>query len=157
MYSETGETNIGLNLLSCTDAIWYAGPDLAASRLAQKTSPQVVEAFRVVPKGVQAGMKKTAIGTRTINPVTDDFFRITDDFFRIVIEERKNLPKSHPHYLLLKIIANALYGIFAELNKDEFARITPSNSPCFLVSTSSIRQPSLSNAQANGNSLPQLR
>ena len=60
-------------------------------------------------------MKTTAIGTRTINPVKDDFFRV-------VIEERKNLPKSHPHYLLLKIIANALYGIFAELNKEEFGK-----------------------------------
>jgi hypothetical protein len=78
-------------------------------------TPQIVEAFRIVPKGVQAGMKTTAIGTRTINPVADDFFRA-------VIEERKNLPKSHPHYLLLKIIANALYGIFAELNKDEFGK-----------------------------------
>jgi hypothetical protein len=64
---------------------------------------------------VQEGMKATTIGNRTINPVKDDFFRV-------VIEERKNLPKSHPHYLLLKIIANALYGIFAELNKDEFGK-----------------------------------
>jgi len=115
MYSETGETNIGLNPLTATDPIWYAGPDLAASRLASDVTPQIVEAFRIVPKGVQAGMKMTAIGTRTINPVTDDFFRV-------VIEERKNLPKSHPHYLLLKIIANALYGIFAELNKEEFGK-----------------------------------
>lgn len=60
-------------------------------------------------------MKSTAIGTRTIDPVKDDFFRV-------VIEERKNLPKLHPHYLLLKIIANALYGIFAELNKEEFGK-----------------------------------
>ena len=36
--------------------------------------------------------------------------------------ERKKLPKSHPRYLLLKIIANALYGIFAELNKDEYGK-----------------------------------
>jgi hypothetical protein len=115
MYSESGETNIGLNPLTAEETIWYAGPDLAASRLARGIELKIVEAFRIVPKGVQAGMKTTAIGTRTINP-------ITDDFFRVVIEERKNLPKSHPHYLLLKIIANALYGIFAELNKDEFGK-----------------------------------
>lgn len=115
MYSETGETNIGLNPLTATEPIWYAGPDLAASKLARQRTPQIVEAFRIVPNGVQKGMKPTAIGTRTINPVTDDFFRV-------VIEERKNLPKTHPHYLLLKIIANALYGIFAELNKEEFGK-----------------------------------
>ena len=115
MYSETGETNIGLNPLTASEPIWYAGPDLAASRLATGRPPRIDKAFRIVPKGVQAGMKATAIGTRTIDPVKDDFFRV-------VIEERKNLPKSHPHYLLLKIIANALYGIFAELNKEEFGK-----------------------------------
>jgi hypothetical protein len=115
LYSESGETNIGMNPLTSTEPIWYAGPDLAASRLAKGVTPQIVEAFRIVPHGVQEGMKTTAIGTRTINP-------LVDDFFRVVIEERKNLPKSHPHYLLLKIIANALYGIFAELNKDEFGK-----------------------------------
>ena len=104
MYSETGETNIGLNPLTAKEPIWYAGLDLAASRLAREVTPKIGEAFRIVPKDVQADMKSTAIGTRTINPVTDDFFRV-------VIEERKNLPESHPHYLLLKIIANALYDI----------------------------------------------
>jgi hypothetical protein len=115
LYVESGETNIGLNPLMSTEAIWYAGPDLAVSKLANATTPQIIEAFRIVPHGVQEGMKTTTIGNRTINPVKDDFFRV-------VIEERKNLPKSHPHYLLLKIIANALYGIFAELNKDEYGK-----------------------------------
>src|SRR5215470_5215468 len=46
-------------------------------------------------------------------------------FFRAIIEERKSLPKKHPHYLLLKIIANSLYGIFAELNKYEYGKNNP--------------------------------
>src|SRR5258707_1034700 len=46
MYSETGETNIGLNPLTSTEPIWYAGPDLAASKLARGATPQIVEAFR---------------------------------------------------------------------------------------------------------------
>lgn len=115
LYSDTGDTNIGLNPLTTKERIWYAGPDLAASRLATGRTPKIIEAFRLVPNGVQAGMKETVIGTRTIKPETDDFFRV-------IIEERKKLPKSHPHYLLLKIIANALYGIFAELNKDEYGK-----------------------------------
>jgi len=60
-------------------------------------------------------MKPTVIGTRAFQPEKEDFFRA-------IIEERKKLPKSHPHYLLLKIIANALYGIFAELNKYEYGK-----------------------------------
>jgi hypothetical protein len=115
LYGEKGETNIGVNPLSCDQPIWYAGPDLAASKLKTKRTPQLIRAFRLVPEGVQHDMKSTSIGTRTIDPAKDDFFRV-------VIEERKALPKSHPHYLLLKIIANALYGIFAELNKSEFGK-----------------------------------
>jgi hypothetical protein len=114
-YNEDGSTNIGLNHLTSEKPIWYAGPDLIASRLLSGRTPRIIKAFRVVPRGVQPGLKPATIGTRQINPETDDFFRV-------VIEERKKLPKSHPHYLLLKIIANALYGIFAELNKEEYGK-----------------------------------
>lgn len=87
----------------------------AGSKLATWRAPRILQAFKLVPRGVQEGLKPTAIGTRTINPEKEDFFQI-------VIEERKKLPKSHPHSLLLKIIANALYGIFAELNKHEYGK-----------------------------------
>jgi hypothetical protein len=112
LYGESGNTNIGLNPLTSDEPIWYAGPDLVGSKLKTGRAPRVIRAFKLVPKGIQKGMKATEIGSREINPTKDDFFRG-------IIEERKRLPKDHPHYLLLKIIANALYGIFAELNKDE--------------------------------------
>jgi hypothetical protein len=112
VYGESGSTNIGVNPLTSDEPIWYAGPDLVGSKLKTGRAPQVLEAFKLAPKGIQKGMKATAIGNRKIDPA-----RV--DFFRALIEERKTLPKNHPHYLLLKIIANALYGIFAELNKEE--------------------------------------
>jgi len=115
LYGETGNTNIGLNPLTSKEPIWYAGPDLAASKLKTGHAPTVIQAFKVIPQGLQEGIKATHIGTRKFNPSTDDFFRI-------IIEERKSLPESHPHSLLLKIIANSLYGIFAELNKDEYGK-----------------------------------
>ena len=115
LYSNTGDTNIGTNPFTCDEPVWYAGPDLAASKLKTKRAPQIIRAFKLVPEGVQHGMRATTIGTRTMEPTKDDFFRA-------IIEERKKLPKSHPHYLLLKIIANALYGIFAELNKYEYGK-----------------------------------
>jgi len=116
LYREMGhDPNIGLNPLMSEEPIWYAGPDLVASKLAAGSTPIITKAFRLIPHGLQEGMKTTTIGTRKIDPTKDDFFRV-------VIEERKKLPKSHPHYLLLKIIANALYGIFAELNKDEYGK-----------------------------------
>jgi hypothetical protein len=115
LYGETGNTNIGLNPLTSDKPIWYAGPDLAASVLLTGRVPEIIEAFRIIPRGMQNGMKKAFIGTRELDPEKHDFFRV-------VIEERKKLPKSHAHYLLLKIIANALYGIFAELNKQEYGK-----------------------------------
>jgi hypothetical protein len=60
-------------------------------------------------------MKSVSIGSRVIRPEMDDFFLV-------IIEERKKLPEQHPHYLLLKIIANSLYGIFGELNKSEYGK-----------------------------------
>jgi hypothetical protein len=117
LYAETGDTNIGLNPLTSEKAVWYAGPDLVASKLLTGRSPEIVRAYRLVPLGMQSGMKATTIGTRKFDPS-----RPEDDFFRVVIEERKKLAKTHPHYLLLKIVANALYGTFAELNKERFGK-----------------------------------
>ena len=33
LYSDTGDTTIGLNPLTSDQPMWYAGPDLAASKL----------------------------------------------------------------------------------------------------------------------------
>lgn len=88
-YNEDGSTNIGLNPLSTKEPIWYAGPDLVASRLLSGRKLRIIKAFRVAPRGVQPGLKSVKIRAREINPETDDFFRA-------VIEERKKLPKSHP-------------------------------------------------------------
>ena len=115
LYANSGETNIGVNPLTADEPLWYAGPDLVASKLKTGQAPHLIEAFKLVPKGSQSGMKATAIGSRTIDPARDDFFKV-------VIEERKAVPKKHPHYLLLKIIANALYGVFAELNRVDYGK-----------------------------------
>src|SRR5579872_514919 len=115
LYNDTGDTNIGLNPLTSSKPIWYSGPDLATSKLQTGRTPEVIQAFKLVPQGTQTGMKATSVGTRSVDPAKDDFFRI-------IIEERKSLSKKHPHYLLLKIIANSLYGIFAELNKYEYGK-----------------------------------
>ena len=116
LYSETGATTIGLNPLTSDQPIWYAGPDLAASKLKTKALQESLKRSELCLKGIsQDGMSPTTIGTRQIDPAKDDFFLS-------IIEERKTLPKAHPHYLLLKIIANSLYGIFAELNKYEYGK-----------------------------------
>ncbi len=114
LYGEADNTNIGINPLTSDEPIWYAGPDLAAAKLLG-SKPKIIQAFKFVAQGPQPGMKAVSIGSRVIKPEKDDFFLA-------IIEERKKLQEQHPHYLLLKIIANSLYGIFAELNKSEFGK-----------------------------------
>ncbi len=102
-----------------------------------------------MPRGIQPGLRSVKVGTREINPETDDFFRA-------VIEERKKLPKSHPHYLLLKIIANALYGIFAELNKEEYGKIEKKTLKYFRENSQN-RKKIPSSVPANSSLLPLRR
>ncbi len=109
------DPNIGCNPLFCEQPIWSAGPDLAGSKLLTGRVPQIIRAFRLVPVGKQSNMSPVKIGDRMFDPAHNDFVTT-------VIEQRKKLPKSHPHYLLLKIIANALYGVFAELNRQEYGK-----------------------------------
>ena len=105
------QTNIGLNPLTSAEPIWFAGPDVVASLLLTRKQPKVLRAIRFEPVGVQNGMSSVNLGTGSIDPYADDFFRK-------VIEERKGKDKTDPLYYFLKILANAgCYGIYAEVNK----------------------------------------
>jgi hypothetical protein len=105
------QTNIGLNPLTSEKLIWFAGPDIVGSTLLKGRPPKILRALRIEPVGVQKGMKSVMLGTGSIDPYSDDFFRK-------VIEERKGKQKTDPLYYFLKILANAgCYGIYAEVNK----------------------------------------
>jgi len=105
------KTNIGLNPLTSSTPIWFAGPDIVGSTLLTGRPPKILRAIRIQPLGAQHGMKPVTFGAGSIDPYNDDFFRK-------VIEERKGKAKSDPLYYFLKILANAgCYGIYAEVNK----------------------------------------
>ena len=105
------QTNIGLNPLISKRPIWFAGPDIVGSILPTGTVPKILRAIRIEPLGAQKGMQPVMLGTGSIDPYRDDFFRK-------VIEERKRKQKNDPLYYFLKILANAgCYGIYAEVNK----------------------------------------
>jgi hypothetical protein len=105
------QTNIGLNPLTSDQPIWFAGPDIVGSMLLKGRPPKILRAIRIEPVGVQKDMKSVVLGTGSIDPYGDDFFRK-------VIEERKGKQKTDPLYYFLKILANAgCYGIYAEVNK----------------------------------------
>jgi hypothetical protein len=105
------QTNIGLNPLTSDKPIWFAGPDVVGSTLLTGRPPKILRAIRIEPVGIQKDMKSVMLGTGSIDPYRDDFFRK-------VIEERKGKQKADPLYYFLKILANAgCYGIYAEVNK----------------------------------------
>jgi hypothetical protein len=110
------QTNIGLNPLTSHKPLWFAGPDIVGSILLTGKIPKVLRAIRFAPAGVQKGMRSVELGTGSIDPYRDDFFRK-------VIEERKGKNKADPLYYFLKILANAgCYGIYAEVNKLQFGK-----------------------------------
>ena len=105
------QTNIGLNPLTSDKPIWFAGPDIVGSTLVKGRPPKILRATRIEPVGIQTEMKSVVLGTGSIDPYRDGFFRK-------VIEERKGKRKTDPLYYFLKILANAgCYGIYAEVNK----------------------------------------
>jgi hypothetical protein len=106
-----GQTNIGLNPLTSDAPVWLAGPDVVGSALLTGRPPKILRAIRIEPIRVQKDMSSVTLGTGSIDPHADDFFRK-------VIEERKGKQKTDPLYYFLKILANAgCYGIYAEVNK----------------------------------------
>ena len=113
--SVSGENNVGVNILTSEKPIWYALPDLIASKLETGKTPKIISAFRVVPEGQQAELQPTTLGETQFDPRTDDFFRIVIEN-RERLKRDKRLPQAEREALgyFLKIMANAGYGIFIE-------------------------------------------
>ena len=106
--------NIGLNYLNSQKPIWYAAPDLIASRILTGKAPKILKALRMLPVGRQNNLKTTNLGGMVgIKPGEEDFFRK-------VIEQRVPHKKQNPALAnFLKIVANSgSYGLFVEVNKE---------------------------------------
>ncbi len=121
--SQPGQANIGVNRFTSDQPIWYTGADLIAAALLGKKAPHIIKAVRLVPVGVQEGLRKITLPSGTvIDPAQQDFFRI-------IIELRKRLkndasnPGNKATAQALKILANAgSYGISAESNPEELPK-----------------------------------
>jgi hypothetical protein len=127
---ESNDYQVGLNHLHAVtdnpdDGLWFALPDVAASVLLTGRMPKILDAFRIVPKEMLAGLRAIRLReTVTIDPSSQDFFRaIIEERKRLALntalsaEERDRLDKA------LKVLANATsYGIFAEMRREESAQ-----------------------------------
>jgi len=111
--------NIGLNYLTSDKPIWYAGPDLIASKLLTGKAPKLLKALRMVPHGRQSGLNPTNLmGMLKVLPATD--------FYREVVKQRvsnKSNNKALAHFL--KVLANSgSYGLFVEVNTETGSKKT---------------------------------
>jgi hypothetical protein len=115
--------NIGLNYLKSRTPIWYAGPDLIASKILTGRTPQILKAFQMVPSNRQRNLKPTNLGGMVeIKPAQDDFYRK-------VIEQRVPHKKTNKALAdFLKVLANSgSYGLFVEVNIERKKKETTIN------------------------------
>src|SRR5947207_517835 len=106
--------NIGLNYLTSTEPLWFAGPDIIASILLTGKVPRIKKAIAVVPHGKQKGLGSTHLrGMVRIDAGKQSFFKH-------VIEQRA-AHESDPalHYWLKILGSSGSYGLFVELNPKE--------------------------------------
>jgi len=105
--------NIGLNFLRSEKPLWYAGPDLVASKLLTGKSPRILKAIRMVANGCQSSLRTTNLGGMVgTNPAKYDFYKT-------VIEQRIAHKARKPVADFLKVLANSgSYGLFVEVNTE---------------------------------------
>jgi hypothetical protein len=116
---------IGVNPLTASDPLWYAGPDLVASALMAKRAPLVLRAFAIEPVRDEHGRVVPLKRLRTVNllgsiPVDP----LRDNFFVKAIEMRQRARKDATlseaergrRNRGLKVIANSAYGNLAQMD-----------------------------------------
>jgi hypothetical protein len=117
VYGETGRTqNIGLNYLSSEKPIWYAAPDLIASKILTGKPPRILKALKMVPSGRQNRLQSTNLGGMVkIKPAEQDFYREVIQQKEFHKKRRKNESLAN----FLKVLANSgSYGLFVEVNTE---------------------------------------
>jgi hypothetical protein len=119
---ETPAWNIGVNPLHSAHPLWYAGPDVIASRFLSGKVPKIRRAFRLVPVGQQSTLTPQLLASRIrLDPRAQDMFRALIEE-RKQLKGRRELSQAERDRLdqFLKVVANAgSYGIFAEMNASD--------------------------------------
>jgi hypothetical protein len=117
--------NIGLNFLTSSKPIWYAGPDIVASMLVTGKIPKIVRAIRLRAQEPQSNLGPVNLrGEVPIDPNESDFFRK-------VVEQKghyNEIDEGLSHFL--KILGNSgSYGLFVEVNPTKLPK--PANIKVF--------------------------
>lgn len=123
-YGSKHVRNIGINYVKADMGIYYALPDLIASKFLSGKTPVIEDAITFQPEGIQEGLKPIKI----LNGIE---LSPNEDFIKKLIEERIHIKNTNAANLdetrqlglmqnILKIIANSTsYGIFIEINTND--------------------------------------
>lgn len=119
--------SIGHNPLTTEGTMWYAGPDLVASWLITGRVPKVIRAVRLSPEGKQPGLRAITLAEGlTIDPTTGGLFKSLIELRKSIEADTTRTPDERTRIArALKIVANSLYGVTAELNEEDPAPPEP--------------------------------
>ncbi|MGH6877533.1 MAG: helix-turn-helix domain-containing protein [Rhizomicrobium sp.] len=132
---------IGLNHVTSGRPLWYALPDVIASKLPAGRAPKILKAIAFEPKEPQDGLRPVTIAGKRefwVDP-------LKEDFFKRLIELRMQTKGQDRN--VLKLVANAMgYGIFVQQNVQELAEPVavhcyPATGREFLVDMDQVEQP----------------
>jgi hypothetical protein len=111
---------IGLNELETDTEQWYTLADLVVACLLGRTTPNILEAFRIVPLARMGGLRPVLLrGSIRVDPNTDDLFRVaTEERARVKADASLSEAERRRLSQFLKTFANGgAYGIFAEFRQ----------------------------------------
>ena len=124
---DNGSFNVGVNNLSSDFGLWYALPDVVASVILTGKVPEIIEAIRFIPKGIQKGLRKSEILGIPVDPSKVNLVQVLVEERQKIKQRLEATKKDDPEYQqlksrapALKILVNAMsYGIFIELNPED--------------------------------------
>ncbi|MEX0983926.1 MAG: hypothetical protein WD096_02630, partial [Actinomycetota bacterium] len=114
------DPGIGVNPLHYEGTLWYMLPDVIAATLLGNSPPRVVRAIRVVPEGVQTGLRSVRLrGERRIDPAREDpFIAMVEERRRLQGSPDGDTEASRWQQRFLKVTANSTaYGSLARFDR----------------------------------------
>jgi hypothetical protein len=118
---EDSDPTLGWNFLTSKQPFWITGPDAIAAKLMTGKPLKILKAIKVVPQGVQAGLRPVKLyGQVEVDP-------LRDDLAVKLIELRNSVKTRNPKLASgLKVAANsAAFGLLCQLNVKDLDSRSP--------------------------------
>jgi len=120
---EDSDPTLAWNFLTSKQPIWITGPDAIAAKLMTGKPLKILEAFTVIPRGVQPGLVRVKLYSQLeVDP-------LRDDLAVKLVELRASVKKQNPRLAGgLKVAANsAAFGLPCQMNVKDLDSPSPLN------------------------------